>query len=900
MFVRWIGAYQPAWKLHPDIGRRIWKSDLRRNLAEQGVSALSVTLFDGADSNAARDAIEAIDGASVHWIDIVGRHAVVRITIPTASVASLATIDEVQFVEDTEEVVFHNSSNRWIVQSNQLNDTPLHDNGLTGAGQIVGILDTGVYLEHCSFIDTNPVGPTHRKAQAINTWPGYAPGSENPGTHGTHVACTILGDAGLNDDTRGLAYDARFVLNTTPNHDGPGIIGRLEHHSSQGAVLHSNSWGDTAVDYGSLTRGLDVFCYDNEEELVVFACGNGAIATNPQNAKNCLSVSATMDAPDQDQYCIGGAGPTVDGRRKPEICAPGCNTRSANVTSCLTTFLTGTSMSTPVIAAAGVLVRQYYLDGYYPTGAPNAADSIAPSAALIKATLLNSTVDLTGVPGYPGDTEGWGRLLADDALFLPGDQRFLVVLDDVRNLDGLSTSDVVEYPLIVASDNEPLKVTMVFNDPPGGVGIGNGPAWVNDLDLEVVSPGGQLYYGNVFANGESVIGGAKDERNNVEQVHVTTPDVGLWTIRVRAAEVNVGTQGHALIATGAIWNDPGELAIHFPNGLPGIVSPISETSFPVDIIEGTQALLPGSPTLHYRFDAGSLMTAPLEHDTGNRYIATLPGPTCVSDPQFFVSAEAADGTIVTLPRNAPAAVYSAIVGTAAAIFADDFESDMGWTVVNENLVNGAWERVVPSGTGQLGDPTMDYDGSGHCYVTGAANFQDVNGGPTRLVSPAFDLSDAFDPELSYARWLKDTGVGDALIVELSDDNGVQWTFVESTMETDFWTPVTVRISDYVQLTGNVRVRFSVQDTPNNSFTEAGIDAVRIEDIGCAMDCIAGDVNADGVTNGRDIARFVALLLGASPTAYELCAADLDAPVDGIVSSSDVDEVIGCMLGACSN
>lgn len=899
-FVRWLGAYDRDWKIHPETARRQWRSEIRRKLAEQGFAAVSVTLFADADSASALQSVETIPNAKVHWIDVVDRHDVLRITIPIANIPQLADIESVQFAEDTEEVVFHNATNRWIVQSNQLNNTPLHDHGLTGAGQIIGILDTGVYLDHCSFFDTETVGPTHRKAEAINAWPGYTPGAENPGFHGTHVACTLLGDAGVNDNTRGIAYDARFVLNTTPNHDGPGIMGRLEHHSGQGAVLHTNSWGDTAIDYGSLTRGLDVFCYDYEDELVVFACGNDAVATDPQNAKNCLSVSATMDAPNQDQYCIGGTGPTVDGRRKPEICAPGCGTLSASVTTCLIQPLTGTSMATPVIAGAGALMRQYYIEGYYPSGEPNPADAFTPSAALLKATLLNSAVDLTGVAGYPGDTEGWGRLLADQALYFPGDQRRIAVLDDIRNADGLSTGELVEYPLIVASDSETLKVTLVYHDPPGGVGIGNGPAWVNDLDLEAVAPSGAPYFGNAFVNGVSAPGGVKDDRNNVEQIHVATPEVGLWTIRVRAAEVNVAAQGYALVATGVVWNDPATIALHLPDGVPAIIPPVAGASFPVDVVAGTGTVLAGSPTLHYRFNEGPFETAPLEFDSGNRYAATIPAPNCVSAPEFYVSAADQNGMTITLPTDAPADVFSAIVGEAMTIFNDDFETDMGWSVVNENLVNGAWVRVIPTGNGQLGDPTMDHDGSGHCYVTGANSFQDVNGGPTRLVSPAFDVSNAIDPDLSYARWFRDTGEGDALVVEISNDDGVNWALVETAGEAEFWTPVTIRIADFVTPTANVRVRFSTQDTPNNSFTEAGIDAVRIDDFGCVMACTPGDVNADGQTNGQDITRFVELLLGAPPTSYELCAADLNAPGDAVVTTADIDEVIGCMLGDCGN
>ena len=52
-------------------------------------------------------------------------------------------------------------------------------------------------------------------------------------------------------------------------------------------------------------------------------------------------------------------------------------------------LIIGTSMATPVVAGAAILVRQYFVDGYYPSGARRASDGFAPTAALIKATLIN-------------------------------------------------------------------------------------------------------------------------------------------------------------------------------------------------------------------------------------------------------------------------------------------------------------------------------------------------------------------------------------------------------------------------------------------------------------------------------------------------------------------------------
>lgn len=59
--------------------------------------------------------------------------------------------------------------------------------------------------------------------------------------------------------------------------------------------------------------------------------------------------------------------------------------------------------------------------------------------ALVKATLTNASVDMTGVSGYPSNQEGWGRVLLDNALYFNGDVRTLAVLADVRNASGYTT-----------------------------------------------------------------------------------------------------------------------------------------------------------------------------------------------------------------------------------------------------------------------------------------------------------------------------------------------------------------------------------------------------------------------------------------------------------------------------
>ena len=50
--------------------------------------------------------------------------------------------------------------------------------------------------------------------------------------------------------------------------------------------------------------------------------------------------------------------------------------------------MSGTSMATPLCAGHAALVRQYFRLGFYPAGAPTPAAAFSPTAALVKAVMI--------------------------------------------------------------------------------------------------------------------------------------------------------------------------------------------------------------------------------------------------------------------------------------------------------------------------------------------------------------------------------------------------------------------------------------------------------------------------------------------------------------------------------
>src|SRR5207244_8598880 len=202
-------------------------------------------------------------------------------------------------------------------------------------------------------------------------------------------------------------------------------------------------------------------------------------------------------------------------------------------------------------------IRQYFTDGWYPSGAPVAANSISPSAALVRAILIASGQQVTGTgtvrrsstDTWPNNEQGFGRVLLSNVLPIAaaGDTFRTQVIDGTA---GLLTGDAPTYTFHVATPG-PVKFVLTWSDFPGTLGATK--ALVNDLDLKVTAPDGTVYRGNhfaPFAQAESLAGGTFDSTNGEEAVIRRTAMVGDWTVQVIGSNVPIGPQPFALVATG--------------------------------------------------------------------------------------------------------------------------------------------------------------------------------------------------------------------------------------------------------------------------------------------------------------------------------------------------------------
>lgn len=535
----------PPPTLDPGIGTRAPVSPATTDLARDGRIALHVyTRGDPAPPVLAQRGLTRTERLASHrFLDL----SVLVLASTVEEARLIAQTPGVVWVEQAPEPTTRNDTARLVVQTGTTAPGPFDAAGLTGAGEIVGLIDLPLDWDHCAFRDDTPIGPDHRKIFAYNApFAGVS-------THGTHVAATLAGDSASAPNLRGVATGARLVFNTIPAFDSPPLLEHLTLHADQGAAIHSNSWGDdqSAV-YGGLARAIDAFCWENDEQLVVIAVSNGSSLKTPENAKNALAVAATQDAPLHDRFCIGAAGPTTDGRRKPDLVAPGCSVFSAYPfgSGCPTVFSSGTSMATPAVAGAAAIARQYFTEGRHPTGSPVQSDAFAPSGALLKAVLIAGTVGLSTEPAWPGDRQGWGRVQLSSSLPINASRTLLV--DQAWNGEGLETAETTDLRFTVTDPAQPLRIVLAWHDAPGDFGATD-PV-VNDLDLLVFSPNGLTYRGNRInpTTGESMTGGSRDTRNNVEVVNLSAPTPGEYTARVRGTSVPVGSQGFGLAVVGGV------------------------------------------------------------------------------------------------------------------------------------------------------------------------------------------------------------------------------------------------------------------------------------------------------------------------------------------------------------
>lgn len=331
------------------------------------------------------------------------------------------------------------------------------------------------------------------------------------------------------------------------------------------------------------------------------------------------------------------------------------------------------------------------------------------------------------------------------------------------------------------------------------------------------------------------------------------------------------------------------LKYDFPAGLPGVVAPGVPTTFDFVVQDAREDLDPASVRFMYR-PAGArpwALTTP-ESLGGGAFRATLPAAACGSAWEFHFFARSQDGSVVRYPWTGADDPLRADVLVASVTFADDMETNKGWTVgaTGDNATTGVWNRMNPEAT--AAQPENDHTAAPGvtCWITdgragSSVGTYDVDGGTTTVTSPTFSATGG-EAYVGYFRWYSNNQGGspneDTMPVEISNNNGSTWTSLELVGENaGAWVGKTFRIADFVTPTSTMRVRFRARDLGDGSIVEAGVDDFSVTVYGCGA--MRGDFDGDGERSHADLAAFLAAIASGDRRA------DLDA--DGATGAADL-------------
>ncbi|MEO6939255.1 MAG: S8 family serine peptidase [Candidatus Kapaibacterium sp.] len=472
-----------------------------------------------------------------------------------------------------------------------------------GTDQIVAVADTGIDHDHPDF-EGRIIGKVARGRHNDTSDPlGH-------GTH--VAGSVLGDGSASKGEFKGMAPKAKLFFQSLLDHEGtlggvPFDLKELFDEAYQaGARIHNNSWGsDAHSSYTITSEEVDEYVCDHKDMLVVIAAGNaglegshpelGELTTrelrsicSPASSKNGLTVGACRsDRPDgpmvtktwssgwpevfpsqtlppeliaadpESLAIFTSRGPTEDRRIKPDVVAPGTDILSTRARTAPISnywgpyplqenpkdphyaFDGGTSMATPMVSGCAALVRQYYV---------TECAHKKPSAALLKATLVNSTVWLTGADattspaGFPNYRQGHGRISINNAIPNPSKPGMeMHYVDDWEHYQFRKTGEQKRYQFVLPEGTPELRVCLAYTDAPAR-------SLQNNLNLVVQ----HLNSKKKFLGNEELPNAVMlpDPDNNLESVRIKNPPAGTYFVQVFAANLLKPEQDFALVVTG--------------------------------------------------------------------------------------------------------------------------------------------------------------------------------------------------------------------------------------------------------------------------------------------------------------------------------------------------------------
>jgi hypothetical protein len=527
-FVRWVGAYEPAYRLSDEVRADVLGADA-------GVARYSIECMrrGPAQQQALADLVTKLGGiVEIMTPDQYRMEA----TLTPAQVLQVAQRNEVNFID-----AWGGPGGTDMLVIRQLEGaTPtVSGAGFTGQGVRGEVFDTEVLSTHVAF--QNPVPMIHAAngnsglhgsaCYGINfaKWPGNAEydglcTDREQGIFFWYAQCTQFNGSGLSR----LAYNTQAV-------DPAGAYHSCYQTSSVGSNQVSN--------YTPISAEVDDYLFQIDYLSFQSQSNTGSTLSRPQAwAKNIVSVGGVYwqntlsRADDTFTGSLGSAsfGPAQEGRQKPDLANCYDNiTATYGTSNTGTTVFNGTSGATPITAACGGLVSQMWHQGVWPGfggGASVFADR--PYSTTTKALMINAAYRYPLTQGgLTRAHQGWG--MPDlNALYLLHNKAFII-----NNSQPIQNGQTASYIVNVAAGEPNLNVTMCYIDPMAN--IASTVSRINDLSLRVTSPASDVYWGNsgLDSSNFSTPGGSENHIDTVENVFIQNPMAGSWTIEVLGTQI---------------------------------------------------------------------------------------------------------------------------------------------------------------------------------------------------------------------------------------------------------------------------------------------------------------------------------------------------------------------------
>jgi serine protease AprX len=885
-YIRWVGPFHPAYRLDEEVRGRVLLGHagdgdpgavrysiecMGRGLEHQQVLADFIKGIGGIVERTARDTFR------------------MEATLNLEQLLAVIHRNDVAFIDPWGPPGTDMDIARQIGGAVPTLSTP----GFTGQGVRGSAVDSEVSMNHPEWASRPPLihGPV------------MAAGTHGSSIYGINFAMGVQPQAtGMmpNHEQGVFGYYNYMQLTTTSR-----VTYNLEAVDPNGpyrVVFQTNSWGNPqVVVYNSWSVEMDDAIFQSGLLVTQSQSNTNNNNSRPEAwAKNVTAVGGIQHqntlTRNDDARSGASRGPAPDGRVKPDLAHFYDSIYTTTSGTGYTSF-GGTSGATPITSGHfGLLFQMWHEEVFDGFGGEPTVFLSRPHYALAKAIAFATAYRYQWVsPPNPSwslidrDVQGWG-MIDVGKMYNLREKCFLVNGDEY-----VANAQTLSFPINVEPGQSELLISMVYNDPPGTASVN--PQRVNNLDLKVTSPSSVVYWGNngLRQGNWSVPGGSPNTVDTAENVFIQNPESGQWLVEVIGSQVvadtvpqEPGVQANfGLAVFGGTGGPPAALRLTFPGGMPYLVGPGQGHQVSINIIPGSQTILPGSPTVHVRpSGSASFVSMPLTHVSGDEYTATLPPFGCGDTPELYFSAQGHLGEEIRLPRNAPQNLFSTNIGTIITVPLMEQSFPMAWPTGWNANPGGLWHVnsgcLPPGGTPCASGPYAYYGRAATCnYNLPTGTHSGSLNAPT-LDLPTVPPQGTVLLKVCYA--LETENLPNVDKAELFVNGQFKHRFLDSE-----WTEAQFDLTEFAGQSVNLSFRFNTVNQLNNQYRGWHIGTVRVEatQVGCEDSCYA---NCDGSTttpilNVEDFSCFINRFAEAQAlpheqqlTHYANCDQSTTAPV----------------------